>query len=320
MKQSSRIGLIDLEGGKKSPNHALMKLSAWHKQRGDSVEWYFPFSDRYDVVYASKVFSWTPDYSDVINADKVVRGGSGYAITLINGREVYAKEETLPAEIEHMFPDYSLYPALTKDTAYGYLTRGCPRGCSFCIVAHKEGKKSVRVADLNEFWNGQRNIVLLDPNILACKDWRPLLMQLIESGAWVDFNQGLDARMMTPEKATLLGEIKVKEIHFAWDRWEEGDKVKRGLEIYTQYARRRPRDKDTVVYTLVNYDTTFEQDLERIYQLRELGFYAYVMIYDKAHSAKQYHDLARWVNNRYVFNACKRFEDYNNQIKNNYER
>ena len=135
---SGRVGLIDLEGGTKFPNIALMKLSAWHKQRGDSVEWYFPFSERYDIVYVSKVFSWTPDYSDVINADKVVRGGSGYAITLTNGREVYTKEPCLPDAIERIYPDYSLYHALTKDTAYGFLTRGCPRGCSFCIVASKE--------------------------------------------------------------------------------------------------------------------------------------------------------------------------------------
>ena len=140
-----RIGLVDVDGTGRFPNIALMKISAWHKAQGDSVEWYDPlWGGRFDKVYLSKVFSFTPDYDYPINADEVERGGSGYCISLVNGKEVFdkAKNKPLPPEIEHIYPDYSLYPELTKDTAYGFLTRGCPRGCDFCIVEKKEGTRS----------------------------------------------------------------------------------------------------------------------------------------------------------------------------------
>ena len=217
-----KIGLIDVDGHN-YPNLPLMKLSAYHKAKGDSVEWYQPLiSDHMDIVYMSKVFSFTPDYQYYVDADKIIKGGSGYAIKLVNGKEVYDKSQDipLPDEIEHIYPDYSIYPEC-KDTAYGFLTRGCPRGCSFCHVAPKEGKYSRKVADLSEFWDGQKNIVLYDPNILACPDWKDLLQQLIDSKAHVDFNQGLDIRLMTAEKAEMLSKIKIKSIHFAWDRYED---------------------------------------------------------------------------------------------------
>ena len=152
-----RIGLIDCDGTK-FPNLALMKLSAWHKSQGDIVEWYHPFTERYDRVYIAKVFSTTPDYDLCVNADEVIRGGTGYDIRLIDSREVFTPSPCLPYEVEHIYPDYGLYGI--ADTAYGFLTRGCPRGCDFCIVAPKEGKKSVKVANLSEFWRGQKNIVL----------------------------------------------------------------------------------------------------------------------------------------------------------------
>lgn len=309
---SKRIGLIDVDGGKNFPNLALMKISAYHKSIGDEVGWYYPFDARYDKVYMSKVFSFTPDYEECINADEVVRGGSGYAISLIDGREVFdkSKDVDLPVEVEHMYPDYSLYPHLTEDTAYGFLTRGCPRGCDFCIVEKKEGRCSVKVADLKEFWNGQKNIVLCDPNILACKDWKHLLQQLIDSKANVDFNQGLDIRLMTDEKIDMLNRIWIKEIHFAWDRYKDKDVILPKLKLFAERFKVRKHGHSSVVYTLVNFDTTFEQDLERIYSLRDMGYWAYVMIYDKEHCHPKYRKLQRWVNNRYVFGAVKRFEDY----------
>lgn len=274
------------------------------------VEWYTPWGERYDLVYVSKVFCFSPDYDLAINADRVVYGGSGYAIDLEDGREVFRKERDrdLPAEIEHIYPDYSIYPDLTYDTAYGFLTRGCPRGCPFCIVGNKEGLASRKVADLHEFWRGQKNIVLCDPNILACKDWKNLLQQLIDSKAWVDFNQGLDIRLMTGEKAYYLGQIKTKEIHFAWDRYNDRSKILPKLKLYAKLTKLKSHK--TIVYTLVNYDTTFEQDLERIYTLREMGYWPYVMIYNKKSAAVQYSDLQRWVNNRFIFAKCEKFEDY----------
>lgn len=303
-----RIGLIDIDS-KGFPNIALMKISAYHKQNGDSVEWYNTFGERYDRVYVSKVFSFTPDYDHCVNADEVVFGGTGYAIRLQDGREIFdkSKDASLPFEIEHIYPDYSLYNI--TNTAYGFLTRGCPRGCDFCIVGCKEGKRSIKVSDLAEFWNGQKNIVLCDPNILACPDWKELLTQLADSKAWVDFNQGLDIRLMTPEKIELLNKIKMKEVHFAWDRYEDKDLVLAKLKEYAQLGRMRVV-QHRIVYTIVNFNTTFEQDLERIYTLRELGYWAYVMIYNKEHCDKRYRRLARWVNNRFIFSKCKKFEDY----------
>ena len=303
-----------MDGGKTFPNLALMKISAWHKAQGDEVSWYTPFDEAYDDVYLSKVFSFTPDYDYVINSKRVHRGGSGYCIELVNGKEVYHKERDtqLPYEVEHIYPDYSLYPHLTQDTAFGFLTRGCPRGCSFCIVGNKEGRCSTKVADLNEFWRGQSNIVLCDPNILACKEWNPLLTSLVESKALVDFNQGLDIRMMTPQKIELLNQIRIREIHFAWDRYQDKKMILPKFELFSQLSNitKKNSEHKAIVYTITNYDTTIEQDLDRIYTLRDLGYWAYVMIYDKEHCRPIYKDLQRWCNNRFVFGRVKRFEDY----------
>lgn len=308
----SRIGLIDVDGGKNFPNLALMKISAWHKAKGDDVSWYNLFDGHYDDVYLSKVFSFSPDYDFVIDADRIHKGGSGYCIDLVDGKEVFHPERDaqLPYEIEHIYPDYSIYPALTKDTAYGFLTRGCPRGCSFCIVGKKEGLCSQKVAELTEFYRGQKNIVLCDPNILACKDWKELLQSLIDSKATIDFNQGLDIRMMTEEKAYMLKDIKMKEIHFAWDKYEEKDIILPKFKMLTDIFAGKINVHNLVVFTIVNYNTTLEQDLDRIYALRDMGLWAYVAIYDKEHCDPIYKKLQRWVNNRFVFAKCQRFEDY----------
>ena len=303
------IGLIDVDSHN-YPNLALMKLSAWHKRNGDTVEWYDVFANHYDIVYKSKVFTFTADYDIVIsNADKVVSGGTGYAIHGAGG-EHYIKTDdiSLPDEIEHTMPDYSIYGI--TDTAYGFLTRGCPRGCKFCIVGKKEGLCSQKVADLSEFWTGQRNIVLNDPNILACKEWEDLLRQLAESNAIVDFNQGLDARMLTIEKCNALKSVKTKEIHFAWDRYQDKELILPKLRMYAEVTGQKATSHTNIVYVLVNHTSTIDQDLERIYTLRELGYWAYVMVYDKKHAAPIYRDLERWCNNRFVFSRCPRFEDY----------
>lgn len=307
-----RIGLIAVDGHN-YPNIPLMKLSAWHKKNGDTVEWYGPlFSGHMDRVYMSKVFSFTPDYQYYIDADQVIKGGSGYCIETVNGIEVYRKERDagLPQEVEHTYPDYGLYPELCKNTAYGFLTRGCPRGCNFCHVAAKEGKCSVKVADLSEFWKGQKNIVLCDPNVIACRDWKDLLWQLIESGATVNINQGIDARMLTDEKMELLRKIKVDSVHFAWNRYEDKEIIVPKLKAFKEITGWDKRKMS--VYVLTNFNTTIEQDLERIYTLRDLGYNPYVMIYNK--EATKGNDtvrlIQRWVNNRKVFNSTKQFKDY----------
>lgn len=266
-----KIGLVDVDGHN-YPNIPLMKISAWHKAQGDHVEWYHPmFSGHMDKVYLSKVFSFTPDYTAPIYADEVARGGSGYCIELENGKEVYKRERDtlLPPEIEHIYPDYSLYPEKTRNTAYGFLTRGCPRNCEFCHVAAKEGKCSIKVADLAEFWMGQEKIVICDPNILACRDCEDLLDQLISSRALVDFNQGLDVRLATPEKIAMLNRIRMKYVHLAWDRPE--DDLESDFERFARlYKRKSPVYKE--VYVLVNFNSTLDQDFHRIYTLRRLGF------------------------------------------------
>lgn len=291
------IGLIDVDGHN-FPNLALMKISAYHKAKGDTVEWCIPLA-HYDIVYQSKVFddTYSPDIEWIPQADKVIKGGTGYAL-----------DNKLPDEIEHIYPDYSIYPDLTKDTAYGFLTRGCPRCCDFCIVAEKEGRKSCKVADLSEFWRGQKKIVLLDPNILACKEHHKLLQQLIDSKAQVNFSQGFDIRLTNEKNIALINQVKVKDIHFAWDNPK--DDLKPYFERYKGLAKHKPHGKYGTVYCLVNNGTTLNQDLYRIYALRDLGFDPYVMIFDKPNAPKVIRDLQRWCNNRKIFRKCPDFYDY----------
>lgn len=305
-----KIGLIDVDGHN-YPNLPLMKLSAWHKAQGDSVEWYSPLiSGHMDKVYMSKVFSFTPDYEWYIDADIIEKGGSGYFISLVDGKEVFdkSKDKELPYEIEHIYPDYSLYGI--EDTAYGFLTRGCPRNCDFCHVTQKEGNCSHKVANLSEFWNGQPKIELLDPNLLASKEALELLHQLRYSKASVNFNQGLDIRFINEEKAFVLSKIKTHKIHFAWDRYEDKETIQPKFLQFRQVSKIRNRDLQ--VYVLCGFNTTFEQDLERIYWLRDNGFAPYVMLYNtenipKGHKLRK---LQRWVNNRFIFWKCETFEDY----------
>ena len=305
-----KIGLIDVDGHN-YPNLPLMKLSAYHKMKGDSVEWYEPLlSGHLDRVYMSKVFSFTPDYEYFIDADEIIRGGTGYAITLENGHEIYdkSKDKPLEDEIEHIYPDYSIYPQFS-DTAYGFLTRGCPRGCGFCHVQAKEGKCSYKVADLSEFWRGQKHIVLCDPNILACPDHMELLQQLVDSKAKVEFNQGIDIRLVNDRNIELLKQIRLDGIHFAFDRWCDRDIIEPRLR---QFAEKTGYNKDrgrVMVYILTNYDTTIEQDIYRIQLCRELKFSPYPMIYDKEHADPIYKRLQRWCNN-FIFWNCKTFEEY----------
>lgn len=306
-----RIGLIDVDGHN-FPNLPLMKLSARHKAQGDDVGWYNPWQgilEPYDKVYMSKVFSFTPDYQAPIYAKEICGGGSGYCIEFEDGKEVYHKErdKDLPYEVEHIYPDYSLYGI--TDTAYGFLTRGCPRGCDFCHVASKEGRCSYKVADLDEFWKGQKSLVLCDPNILGYPQHKELLQQIIDSKAKTEFNQGLDVRLITGENIDLIRKIPIKVVHFAYDRIEDAKYIEPKLKMFkevTGYGRNK-----VVVYILVNFGSTLEEDLHRIHFCRELDFDPYVMVYDKEHCDPIYKKLQRWVNNKYVFWATSSFDEYN---------
>lgn len=321
-----KIGLIDVDGHN-FPNLPLMKLSAWHKKKGDHVEWYEPFSgllQEYDIVYMSKVFSdqYTKDYIDPVYAKKIIKGGTGYAIKTENGIEIYNPEADKPLaeEIEHIYPDYSLYPDQTQDTAYGFLTRGCPYGYDtahperkhthgYCHVSMKEGFCSHKVADLKEFWSDQKNIVLCDPNIMACKDHLELLQQLADSGATVNFNQGLDIKLINEKELELIKQIKIKSIHFAFDRYEEKEIIVPRLKAFKEATGYDKNKGAVTVYILVNFDTTLEQDIERIQICRELNFSPYPMIYDKKNADPVYKKLQRWCNN-FIFWKTPTFEEY----------
>lgn len=237
-----KIGLIDVDSHN-YPNLALMKISSYHKAMGDTVEWWWGW-EHYDIVYMSKVFdnTYSPDIPEPVNADRVIKGGTGYGL-----------DNRLPEEIEHSFPDYSLYPELTKDTAFGFLTRGCPNACPFCIVSEKEGRMSRKVADLSEWWHGQKNIVLMDPNLLACREHMDLLGQLEDSGAWVDINQGLDARLLTKENIDALKRIRIKDIHFAWDLMKNSKRIIDGLNLWKRYGKKNRHGAWGTVYVLCNY-------------------------------------------------------------------
>lgn len=307
------IGLLDVDAWSRKkvtfPNLSLMKICAWHKAQGDLVEWYEPLMGDYDKVYVSKVFSdeYTKPYTDPIYSKEVIKGGSGFAFSLKDGKETYdpAKDKPLPNEIDHIMPDYSLYGI--TDTAYGFLTKGCPRGCSFCHVEKMQGRRTITVARLSEFWGGwQKNIVLLDPNLTASLDWEMHMNDLIESKAWVDFSQGLDVRLLTEEKIKWLNQVKWKRIHFAWDNPD--DDLRPSFERLKKNLKGCRRNRVSA-YVLTNFNSTFEQDLYRIQSLREFDIQPYVMIYRKHTAPKKVRQLQRWCS-PFCFWKCETFDDY----------
>ena len=308
-----KIGLISVDGHN-FPNLALMRISAYHKAQGDEVEWWHPdMFHHYDRVYMSKVFSdaYSPPMDDPINADEIIKGGTGYCISLgADGKEHFdeSKNVKLPNEMEKMFPDYSIYPEYPF--AVSMTSRGCPRGCAFCHVAAKEGRCSVKVANVSDFWRagGQTEIKVLDPNITACREKRDLMAQYRETGVWLDFTQGLDIRCLNDADIEDLNRMKLKCVHFAWDNPE--DDLAGKFKRYAENAKHKPHGKYGTVYVLVGFNSTMEQNLYRIYTLRDLGFDPYVMVYDKPHAPKELRRLQRWVNNVRIFRSTKRWEEY----------
>ena len=187
------------------------------------------------------------------------------------------------------------------------VSRGCPRNCGFCIVSGKEGRKSVKVADLSEFWKWQPEIKIMDANLLACPDHENLIEQLMQSRAWVDFSQGLDIRLVSRDNVSLLNRVRIKAVHFAWDNPDEDltGYFQRFLDLTAIKSSRQRR-----VYVLTNYGSTHEQDLYRVNTLRAMGFDPYVMIYERPTAPPVTRHLQRWVNNKRLFYAVPRFEDY----------
>ena len=249
-----KLGLIDVDS--KIPNLALMKLSAWHKTREDEVKLYDPLFDKddTDLVYASKIFKFSPDYQYWPGCE-IIRGGSGYDL-----------EVKLPDEIENQYPDYSLY---NINYAMGFTSRGCIRNCGFCIVPRKEGRFHP-VADIDQFWRGQKSLVLLDNNLTAdAEHFERIAKQLIKNKIKTDITQGLDIRLIDDAKAKLLSQIKRKKdarIPFAWDSMDIEQDVLRGIQILNKYIK----SKNLKFYVLIGWDTTEDEDLYRVEMLRSL--------------------------------------------------
>lgn len=310
-----KIGLIDCDSYH-FPNLPLMKLSAYYKAKGNNVE--FAKKDgEYEVLFVSKIFTETKE-PELPKAGIIFRGGSGYDL-----------ENTLPDQIEHIYPDYSLYPQFTKDAAYGFLTRGCPRkNHRFCITPKKDGCISRKAADLVEFWHGQRKILLLDQNLLACKERMELLGQLAASGAEAEFNGGMDVRFLNEEIIAVLRKIRVKDYHFAWD--DPRELLEEKFRFFKESGLKTKNQ--CRVYVLTNYWSSMEEDLYRIYTLREMGYMPFVMIYDKQKfvdrngrwlpdAAKRYskrelqafkvcQHMQRWCGQIQILTKCPRFEEY----------
>jgi len=291
-----KIGLFDIDS--KYHNLALMKISAYHKRKGDEVEFYNSlWGYTYNIIYCSKIFRKSHKNDGYIRK-RMVCGGSGFEYLTL-----------LPKYIEHIKPDYELY-----DLKYslGFTTRGCIRKCKFCIVPEKEGKIREH-AEVEEFLNPKSNIVvLLDNNFLALPSHIKKLQKYIDKGWRMDFNQGLDARLVNKENAKLLARIKHKEtIRFAWDNVKDETEIIKGLDLIIK-AGIRPRN--ITVYTLIGFDTTFKEDLYRIQRLREIKdeqgpVKAYAMNYNNELKSRKYKDFMRWVNNPWIFKSCD-WEEY----------
>lgn len=305
-----KIGLIDVDGHH-FPNLALMRISAYHKAKGDEVEWWLGDLWYYDKVYMSKIFSnaYSPDVEEPWSCGEVIKGGTGYCITLgEDGKEHFdqSKNVELPEEMERMFPDYSIYPQF--DFAVAMTSRGCPRGCSFCHVASKEGRCSRKVADVKDFWNGQKHIEVLDPNITACREKHDLFQQYAETKATVCFNQGLDIRMITDQDIEDLNRIRLTKVHFAWDNPK--DDLEGRFADYAKKARWKPHGSYGTVYCLTNFNSTIDEDLFRISTLSRLGFDPYVMVYNKPSAPQEVKRLQRWCNNKIIFKSEPDFRKY----------
>jgi len=239
---NQNISLIDVDG--KMPNLALMKISSWHRTHGDRVKWYDPLMDHPDLIYASKIFNFTPDY-DAWPAKldcPVIKGGTGYDI-----------KSRLPDEVDQMWPDYTLYPSC--DYALGFLTRGCINNCPWCIVPEKEGNLRPDRAWTDIMRSDSRKIVFLDNNVLASDfgiNQLDLLMQFNahfpRESITIDFNQGLDARKINRELAKFLCALKWQRyIRLACDNQAMIDSVCRAIRL----IRRIRKSQEIFVYLLI---------------------------------------------------------------------
>ena len=289
------VGLLAVDS--QYPNLALMKLSTWHKQQGDTVEWYNPLC-RYDKVYMAKVFNFTPDYGYYVHADEVERGGTGYDL-----------KKTLPRQIDCIRPDYSIYPQIDSRTAYGFLTRGCPNRCRWCIVPKKEGRLKPYM-DVDEIAvDGRDNLILMDNNILASDYGLSQIEKIVRRKLRVDFNQGLDARLVTDDVARLLARVKwIKRIRFGCDTPAQIFHCERAIELIRSCGYRG----EFFLYCIL---MDFAESYRRISHWRKdkkvLPFAQPYRDIDNPHQRipQWQKDMAHWVNRKELFDKCS-FEDF----------
>lgn len=303
----ARIGLLDVDGHNGYPNYALMKISAYHKSMGDFVERAKPFdlfnTEPYDIIYASKIFSFTPDadYSQY-RFKELRKGGTGYDV-----------HTALPTEIDRLQPDYSLYPEkIDHRTAYGFLTRGCPNKCYWCVVPKKEGKVHPYM-DVDEIAQGGKRpwLVLMDNNVLACDYGIEQLQKIVDRGYHVDFNQGLDARLVTPEIAALLAKVKwIKNIRFGCDTPKQVEECQRVVDMIESHGSRT----NYLFYTMLHGD--IEECYERLTHWAKAGnrfnvqAQPYINLQDLSHRPPQWQkDMAHWANRKQLFHTCD-FKDF----------
>lgn len=255
------IGLHDSEKeflkNKSFPNYALMKISAYHKSIGDTVEWWFPLK-RYDRVYSSKIFDFTPE-NPYLPSD-AVKGGTGYDI-----------HDLLPDEIEKMFPDYSIYPEC--DYAVGYITRGCPNHCRWCIVPEKEGGIKPYRTWRELVRPDSSKLVLMDNNILACEYGINQLESLIGSGYSIDLNQGMDARLVNDRIADILSQLEwIRFIRFSCDTIAQIQAIENAAELLMKHGVKTYR---LFIYLLVTKDIdNAAERVERLKKLKGITIYA----------------------------------------------
>lgn len=292
-----KIGLIDVDGHN-FPNIALMKLSAYHKGLGDTVDWYSGI-ENFDRVYMSKVFAFAPDDSRVIQADEVIKGGSGYKLF----------NQWLPDEVEHICPDYSLYPMYPS--AYGFLTRGCVNKCSFCIVPRKEG--TIRKhADITEFLDGRKSAILMDNNVIA-SDWGvSQIEKIISLKVKVDFNQGIDCRLIAKDKsiAKLLKRVSwIRYIRMAYDSSAITEEVKTAIA----YLKEAGIPTYKMFFYMLVKDGQIKDAEMRALNLDFLGCTPFAMPYRDLDNdippTEEQKRFARWVNCKAVFKSCT-YEEY----------
>lgn len=290
------IGLLAVDSN--FPNLALMKLSAYHKKLGDLVEWYNPLNT-YDRVYMAKVFSFTPDYGYYVNSKEIIKGGTGYSLT-----------QTLPNEVEFLQPDYSIYPSVDNKTAYGFLTRGCPNKCKWCVVPKKEGAVKPYM-DVEEIAIDKRtNLVLMDNNILASDYGLEQIEKIIKLGLRVDFNQALDARLVTPEIAKLLAKVKwLNYIRFGCDTTRQIQECERACELIDGFGYK----KEYFLYCIL---MDFEESFKRVNYWRSKGLrlLPHCQPFRDVNNPKQIipqwqKDLARWADRKEIYKTIE-FKDY----------